>query len=91
MPLRSTAVTVSTVATLITSENGAATKDAPVGVYLANVGSTTCYIGGDDVTTSNGYPVAGTSTATFYLFPKDDLYGISGSGTIAVRVLKQRA
>jgi len=91
VPIRSTAVSVSTVATLITSEGGAATAQSPVGVYLANVGSSTVYIGGDDVTTSNGYPVAGTSTATFYMFPKDDLYGISASGSINVRVLKQRA
>jgi len=91
VPLRSSAVTISTVATFITSEGGSASASAPVGVYLYNNGSTTIYVGGDDVTTSNGLPVVGTSMSTFYLFPGDALYGISASGTIAARVLKQRA
>lgn len=60
------------------------------GIEVQNVGASTVYVGGSDVTTANGYPVA--AGASWYppqpLAAGERVYGIVASGTVEVRVLR---
>ena len=58
-------------------------------VYLQIVGNTTAYVGGADVTSSNGLPYAKhTSPHTVFVPSKQTLYGVCASGeTETLRVL----
>jgi len=50
-------------------------------LYIHNDDNTKdLYIGGPDVTSSNGYKIVGLSSEQFDLPPLDDMYMISGSG-----------
>lgn len=46
----------------------------------------TLYVGGSDVTSANGFPVAAGQSLAVDLLPHDELYGVlaSGSGTASV-------
>lgn len=58
-------------------------------IILYNAGAATVYIGGSDVTTANGLPIAATSYGpAFDLNAKDGLWGRVASGTCDVRVLE---
>jgi len=85
MSVQSAAVTVATTATAL-----AAVDDDFSSIEVANVGAATVYIGGSDVTTSNGFPVA--AGASWYppqsLAGGERVYGIVASGTVEVRVLR---
>lgn len=58
-------------------------------VYLQIVGNTTAYVGGADVTSSNGLPYAKhTSPHTVFVPSKQTLYGVCADGeTETLRVL----
>lgn len=88
MAVSSRAVSVGTTATVIDSEGE---TDGKSGTSLAiyNNGAATVYIGGSDVTTANGVPVAaGTWGPGMDLAARDRLYGIVASGTVEVRVIE---
>lgn len=89
MPIKTTATSATTTAAqLVDAANASATS--PLGVYVANVGSTTIYLGGSDVTTSNGFPVLGTTSVQLYLQPGDNLWAVATTST-NLRVLQQRS
>jgi hypothetical protein len=49
------------------------------------------FVGGSNVTTSNGFHIDGKEEHTFTLYPGDALYGVSsGSDTVSVLIQKQR-
>lgn len=84
MSVSSAAVTVTTSATAL----HAADAD-PHSVAVANVGASTVYLGGSDVTTANGFPLAAGASVPVGLSPSEILYGRVTSGTVEVRVLRQ--
>lgn len=58
-------------------------------IIIYNNGASTLYIGGSDVTATNGLPVAASSySPALDAGPKMILYGISASGNINVRVFE---
>jgi len=88
MAVVSTSVSVGTSATeLITS---------PVNksyVYLQDgdfAGDTETYVGGSDVTTSNGIKLSKTNQTVFELYESDTLFAISTGAGGSVRVLEVR-
>jgi len=82
---KTTAVTVSTMATAL-PPTPLANRRALI-VY--NASSSIVYLGGSDVTTSNGLPLeASTYSPPFDAGVKMTLYGIVSSGTANVRVLE---
>lgn len=60
----------------------------PVSVY--NPGVTVLYVGGPAVTTGNGIPIGIGAVADFSLVRGDVLYGITGTVTTTVNVMKGR-
>lgn len=92
MAVKSVVVSVGTTATLI--EDGTLGEAAAPVSVVASVpsGGVTVYFGGADVTTANGYPVAGgVQSPAMDLFGGDQLYAVVASGTQNVNVLKTRA
>jgi hypothetical protein len=57
-------------------------------VRVQNVGGSTIYIGGEDVTTSNGWQVLPFSSETFAIEDTVTLYGIVGSSTVNCIVME---
>ncbi len=58
-------------------------------IIYNNDSSSTVYIGGSDVTASNGYPVlAGTSSPPIDAGPLMVIYGVTSSGSVNVRILE---
>ena len=47
------------------------------------------YIGADNVTASNGFHIPATETEPLILNPDEDLWAITGSGTVVVTILMQ--
>lgn len=101
MATKSRAVSVGTTATrLDTADEASGRRGLAIVVY--NNGAATIYIGGADVTTANGAPIAagtwgpgidleGTSDLPAETLGGDDheaLYGIVASGTVEARVLE---
>ena len=86
MPIATSSTTATTTAALLVDAQGASAQ-APRYIKIANVGSTTVYVGGSDVTTSNGYPISGTSSDSFTQLAADHLYIIATTNA-AVRVFK---
>lgn len=58
-------------------------------VNLHNLGGGAVYLGGADVTTSNGYKFDNGDKLTVTVGDHEALYGIVASGTQTVAVLKQ--
>lgn len=80
--------TAGTVATLVVAAppRGVA---CPVGWwYLTNGTGATIYLGGVNVTSSNGAQVAASATLTGFVFGSDSIYACTGSGTSTVGVLQ---
>lgn len=78
----SKAITVATTATQIVGQNHATGRT----VVVYNNGSATVYIGGRDVTTTNGLPlVAGASVP---IATGSAIYGIVAASTVNVRRLE---
>ena len=80
--MNATSITVTTSPTLIV----AATNNATRTIYLEPVG-TDLHVGGSTVTTANGFVTKKDVISTIVLPPHNALYGITGTGTVDVRVL----
>jgi hypothetical protein len=83
----------STTAVLLASAPGSGSPNTinpgPVGwFYLANSSAGSVYVGGSNVTTSNGALVAASGTFTGFLFTGDAIYAIASSTTSTVSVLQ---
>lgn len=77
-------VTVGTTATLLVAAN---IMDQTV--WLHNLGGGAVYLGGANVTTSNGYKMDNTDKMQVPVGDHEGLYGITASGTNTVAVLSQ--
>lgn len=86
MAMTSRAVTIATTATRIDADEGGSSTSQGASVY--NAGTATVYLGGSDVTTANGYPLAVGEHLSVDLALAHVLYGIVATGTQAVRVLE---
>jgi hypothetical protein len=89
MAVKSRAVTVTTSATRLdsTTDQDAGGSGSSLAIY--NASAATVYVGGSNVTTSIGVPIAATSWGPgFDLDVSDQLYGIVAASTSEVRVLE---
>ena len=77
-------VSVGTTATLLVAAN---IMDQTV--WLHNLGGGAVYLGGANVTTSNGYKMDNTDKMQVPVGDHEGLYGIVASGTNTVAVLSQ--
>jgi len=85
MPVSGSVVSVGTSATLLVA--GEVNKEY---VYLQDGdfdGDSVTYVGGSDVTTSNGIKLSKTNQTVFELYEFDELHAISDSASGEVRVL----
>lgn len=57
-------------------------------VYIHNEVGGAIYIGGSDVTTSTGYHLANHEAVTMKIPQDNELYGITGSGTGDVHIVR---
>lgn len=76
-------VTVTTTPTLLI----AATENATRTIYLEPVGND-IHIGGSAVTTTTGLVTKKDAITVMVLPPLNALYGITGTGTVTIRVLQ---
>jgi hypothetical protein len=83
MPI-STQVTITTTASIIVSAN------SYKNIYLHNLGGGAIYLGGSNVTTSNGYKLDNGDKLTLIIGDTEALYGVAASGTHTVAVLAQK-
>ena len=85
MPLTSGQTTVGTVAVQI---DGA--DENPSFIHLHNNDNTkTLYLGGEGVTTSTGLALLKEDSIDLVLYPGNQLYGVTSSGTHTVSWLRQ--
>lgn len=83
MPIKSRQVTVGTTATLLTTQTLHWTNvavQAPSGAVM--------YVGGSDVTTTNGFPVAAGASMAFDL-EGEDIYAVVATGTGTAYVIER--
>lgn len=94
MAIKTPSVTVTTTATLIAAQPRTALDDVHWVEVVVPAGGSTVYLGGPDVTTGTGRPLAPSASAeaswAATLGGDDNLYGIVASGSQAVRVLRSR-
>ena len=83
MPI-STQVTITTTASAIVSASSYRN------IYLHNLGGGAIYIGGSNVTTSNGYKLDNGDKLSLIIGDREALYAITSSGTHNVGVLAQK-
>ena len=83
MPI-STQVTITTTASVIVSANSYRN------IYLHNLGGGAVYLGGSNVTTSNGYKLDNGDKLTLIIGDVEALYGVAASGTHTLAVLAQK-
>tara|TARA_R110002126_G_scaffold16217_1_gene65200 strand:- start:168 stop:419 length:252 start_codon:yes stop_codon:yes gene_type:complete len=83
MPI-STQVTITTTASVIVSAN------SYKNIYLHNLGGGSIYIGGSNVTTSNGYKLDNGDKLSLIIGDVEALYGVAASGTHTLAVLAQK-
>lgn len=89
MAVKTRAVTVGTTATRLDGDADQADRHAGESFAFYNSSGVTVYIGGADVTSTNGAPVAASSWSPGFDLASDDaIYGIVATGTAAVRVLE---
>jgi hypothetical protein len=89
MAAKSRAVTVTTSATRLdsTTDQDAGGSGSSCAIY--NASAAVVYVGGSNVTTSNGVPIAATSWGpSFDLDISDQIYGIVAASTSEVRVIE---
>ena len=84
MPI-SSQVSVSTTAVII-----APAANSYQNIYLHNLGGGAIFIGGSNVTTSNGYKLDNGDKLSLIIGDREALYGIASSGTHNVGVLAQK-
>ena len=82
MPI-STQVTITTTASIIVSAK------SYKNIYLHNLGGGAIYLGGSNVTTSNGYKLDNGDKMQVPVGDNEGLYGIAASGTHTIAVLSQ--
>lgn len=84
--MRSEAVNVTTVRQQL---NMGQAKAEYGGVYWAihNLGSQICYVGGDDVDSSNGWPVAANGGEFSGEHVMEPPYVVTGSGSTQIRLI----
>ena len=83
MPI-STQVTITTTASIIVSANSYRN------IYLHNLGGGSIYLGGSNVTTSNGYKLDNGEKLSLIIGDTEALYGVAASGTHTLAVLAQK-
>ena len=83
MPI-STQVTISSTASVIVSANSYRN------IYLHNLGGGAIYLGGSNVTTSNGYKLDNGDKLSLIIGDTEALYGVAASGTHTLAVLAQK-
>jgi len=83
MPI-STQVTITSTASVIVSANSYRN------IYLHNLGGGAIYIGGSNVTTSNGYKLDNGDKLSLIIGDVEALYGVAASGTHTLAVLAQK-
>ena len=83
MPI-STQVTITSTASVIVSANSYRN------IYLHNLGGGAIYIGGSNVTTSNGYKLDNGDKLSLIVGDVEALYGVAASGTHTLAVLAQK-
>ena len=83
MPI-STQVTITSTASVIVSANSYRN------IYLHNLGGGAIYIGGSNVTTSNGYKLDNNDKLSLIIGDVEALYGVAASGTHTLAVLAQK-
>jgi hypothetical protein len=83
MPI-STQVTITTTASIIVSAN------SYKNIYLHNLGGGAIYLGGSNVTTSNGYKLDNGDKLTLIIGDTEALYGVAANGTHTLAVLAQK-
>ena len=83
MPI-STQVTITSTASVIVSANSYRN------IYLHNLGGGAIYIGGSNVTTSNGYKLDNGDKLSIIIGDVEALYGVTASGTHTLAVLAQK-
>lgn len=84
--MNTAAVDVTSSATeIITAATGTAQR--PATILLQNQGSTVVYLGGADVSTSNGIQLKAEAALSLDLLAGETLYGITGGATQEVRYL----
>jgi len=90
VPVGSQQYTVTTAAVAIASAPAGPTA-GPAGALLAanTTGSAvTVYLGGPNVSSSNGFPLAQNASISTYLFGGDTVYAITASGSATLAVLQ---
>jgi hypothetical protein len=87
MAVVSASVSVATTATRLDSGDGDLVSGSTVLVTVP-AGGATVYVGGADVTTANGFPLAAGASVSVDLNSGDLLYGIVAASTQAVNVLR---
>jgi len=85
MTVRATRVTVGTTATLLTAGPDADRRDGSAVLIRP---AADVYVGGPDVTTADGYLLAGGSELAVDLQTREQLYGRAASDTVVVSVLR---
>jgi len=83
MPI-STQVTITSTASVIVSANSYRN------IYLHNLGGGAIYLGGSNVTTSNGYKLDNGEKLSLIIGDTEALYGVAASGTHTLAVLAQK-
>ena len=83
MPI-STQVTITTTASVIVSASSYRN------IYLHNLGAGAIYLGGSNVTTSNGYKLDNGDKLSLIIGDVEALYGVAASGTHTLAVLAQK-
>lgn len=85
--MKSTQPTATTTAAIIVNAD-AGDRLHPVQAIVRTDGATTVYLGGSDVTSSNGFALPQDTAVTVELVAGDDLYAVTAAGTSAMSVLK---
>lgn len=80
--MKSTNITVGTTAVIAVSADNKYRQ-----VYVHNAGGGKVYVGGSNVSTTNGFHIANAEAATFEVPINETLYAISASGTNELIVL----
>jgi hypothetical protein len=88
MSISSQVITLSTSPTLIATSSGTSLTDPNTAVV--NSASTTIFVGGSGVDTTDGTPIHVNGSLAIDLYPGDELYAVASAGTPTVKVLTNR-
>lgn len=88
MSVSATRVTVGTTATPLFEDTEGGGEDRMSFAVTVPTGGATLVLGGDDVTTANGFEVAPGATFSADVAAREVVYGIVASGTQEVQVIR---